>query len=133
MKTTFIKNFEGTSKRPTTIDDLRRCVQEEHESTELLNSSTDMSSDVALFMFEENCKFEPLVQKINQARKNIKTVSDLMEIASRYSEADKTKDVSNKKSTKRRMVAAKAAVAATTAVVTIVMTVATISRKVMGT
>jgi hypothetical protein len=46
-------------------------------------------------VFEENCKFEPLIQKINQARKNIKTVSDVMEIASRYSEANKTKDVSN--------------------------------------
>ena len=33
LKKTFIKNFEGTCKRPTTVEDLKRYVQREGEST----------------------------------------------------------------------------------------------------
>jgi hypothetical protein len=33
MRTAFIENFEGTCKRPATIEDLRRCMQKDREST----------------------------------------------------------------------------------------------------
>ena len=33
MRDAFIKNFEGTCSRPTTIEDLERCVQGPREST----------------------------------------------------------------------------------------------------
>ena len=32
LKDQFIKNFQGTCKRPTTITDLENCVQKERES-----------------------------------------------------------------------------------------------------
>lgn len=33
MRNVFIKNFEGTYKRPSTMQDIKRCVQREKEST----------------------------------------------------------------------------------------------------
>ena len=72
MRRTFIKNFEGTCSRPANIEDLRRCVQKDGESThkwlgrwsDLWNSSSGISADAAILIFRESCRFEPLVQKL---------------------------------------------------------------------
>jgi len=76
MKVTFIKNFEGTCTRPATVEELRRCVQKEGESTrrwlqqwaDIWNSSLAINFDETIPIFWENCKFEPLVQKLMRSK-----------------------------------------------------------------
>jgi hypothetical protein len=55
MRRVFIRNFEGTYKRPATDKDIEDCVQRKNESTrkylarwaELVNSSVDVPEEVA--------------------------------------------------------------------------------------
>ena len=103
MTRAFVKNFEGTCNRPASIEDLQRCVQKEGESTrkylgrcsDLWNSSSGISVDTAILIFRENCKFDPLVQKLKRMKTPVASISQLMEVAGRYAGSDPTKDDSD--------------------------------------
>ena len=101
MQDAFVKNFEGTCSRATTIEDLERCIQGPRESTrrwvnrwqDLWNASSGISPDTAIHIFKSNCRYEPLVAKLRRHGRTIITIPDLMMVAKRY--ADDTKDNSD--------------------------------------
>ena len=100
MKKTFIKNFEGTCKRPTTVEDLKRCVQREGESTrkwynriaDLINSSENVSVDMMHSHLADNTNFADLRGKLKCTKKDGMSMSELMAIIHKYAESDPTKD-----------------------------------------
>jgi hypothetical protein len=57
------------------------------------NSSNDISIDAALFIFKENYKYEPLVEKLSQVKQLITSISELMDIAGRFAKSDKRKAI----------------------------------------
>ena len=100
LKERFIKNFQGTCKRPTTIVDLERCVQREDESAhhwarrvaEVMHSSDSITAAQAVLVLERTCKFQPLVQKLGRLKQKVQDMGDLMDVLTRYAESDNTKD-----------------------------------------
>ena len=53
-------------------------------------------------IFRENCRFDPLVQKLQRTKTPVTTISQLMEIAGRYAGSDPTKDDSDHESDPKR-------------------------------
>src|SRR5664279_6054730 len=103
LKELFIKKFQGTCKRPSTIADLERCVQKEGDSfhhwarrvSEIINSSDTIIVDSAALVLERNCKFDILVHKIGRCKRSLKSLIELIDIVTRYADSDKTKDTSD--------------------------------------
>ena len=100
LKRLFITNFEGTCKRPATVEDLKRCVQKEGESTrkwyrrvaDLINSAEHLSVDTVHSHLEDNTTFESLKQKLWRSHKGDMTMGQLLAIVHKYAESDVTKD-----------------------------------------
>ena len=100
LKRLFITNFEGTCKRPVTVEDLKRCVQKEGESTrkwyrrvaDLINSAEHLSVDTVHSHLEDNTTFESLKQKLRRSHKGDMTMGQLLAIVHKYAESDATKD-----------------------------------------
>ena len=86
MKKVFIKNFEGTCKRPATVEDIKRCLQKEGESTrrwsrrvtDLINSAENLHVGTVLSILEDNTRFETLKQKLKRSHKDISSMSCLL-------------------------------------------------------
>src|ERR1043165_51698 len=101
LKEKFIKNFQVTCKRATTIVDLEQCVQKEGESTlswacrasDIMHSSDTITAQTTVIVLERNCKFEPLVHKLGRLKRTVKDMGELMNAVIKYAESDKTKDV----------------------------------------
>ena len=110
LKGLFIKNFEGTCKRATTIEDLEHCMHKEGESShrymnwvsDIINTSDSITHDSAIGVLKKNCRFETLMENLRRSQKNIKSLIDLMEICNTYAESDKTKDASDNESEKQK-------------------------------
>src|SRR3954468_5975592 len=100
LKEKFIKNFQGTCKRATTIVDLEHCVQKEGESTlswarrasDIIHSSDTITAQTAVIVLERNCKFEPFVHKLGRLKRTVKDMGELMNAVIKYAESEKTKD-----------------------------------------
>jgi len=100
LKEKFIKNFQGTCKRPTTIIDLEHCVQKEGESahhwacriTEIIHSSDSITTHTTVLVLEKTCKFEPLTHKLGRIKRMVRDMGELMDAVTKYVESDKTKD-----------------------------------------
>ena len=101
LKEKFIKNFQGTCKRATTIVDLEHYVQKEGEPTlswawrasGIIHSSDTITAQPAVIVLERNCMFEPLVHKLGRLKRTVKDMGELMNAVIKYVESDKTKDV----------------------------------------
>jgi hypothetical protein len=101
MRRVFVKNFEGTYRRPATDKDIENCVQRPREMTrkyltrwaKLVNSATDVSEETACQEFICNCRYNVLQDKLK--RKKPKRVADLVAIATIYAKSDCTKDESD--------------------------------------
>ena len=100
LKQRFIKNFEGTCKRPKTIVDLQHCIQHDNESAhhwvgrvaEIIHSSDNITAAQAVLILEKNCHFDPLVQKLGRLKRSVKDMGELMNALTKYAECDSTKD-----------------------------------------
>jgi hypothetical protein len=100
LKDRFIKNFQGTCKRPKTIIDLQHCIQRDNESAhhwvdrvaESIHSSDNITVAQAVLILEKNCHFDPLVQKLGRLKRSIKDMGELMNAPTKYAESDSTKD-----------------------------------------
>src|SRR3954463_13425552 len=74
LKEKFIKNFQGTCKRPSIIVDLEHCVQREGESAhhwarrvaEIIHSSDNITSQTVVPVLEKSCRFKPLIHKLGR-------------------------------------------------------------------
>src|SRR3954470_25029711 len=96
MRDSFVRHFEGSYTRSTTIEDLERCVQGPRESTrswvqqwqELWYNAVGIHPDTAIHCFKTSCRYEPLVAKLKRAYRTLENIPDLLEIAKRYVEED---------------------------------------------
>jgi hypothetical protein len=100
LRERFIKNFQGTCKRPKTIIDLQHCVQRQGESAhhwvgrvaEIIHSSDNISAPQAVLVLEKACHYEPLTQKLGRLKRSVKDMGELMNALTKYAESDPTKD-----------------------------------------
>jgi hypothetical protein len=101
MRRVFVRNFEGTYKRPATDKDIEDCVQRKNESTrkylarwaKLVNSLVDVPEEVVCREFIRNCRYRELQDELNQS--NPRGVSNLVTIASCYAKSDCIRDDSD--------------------------------------
>ncbi|KAI5003407.1 hypothetical protein ZWY2020_030567 [Hordeum vulgare] len=83
-----------------TIVDLQHCVQRPDESahhwsrrvTEVIHLSDGITAAQAVLILEQNCHYEPLVQKLGRLKQKVQDMGELMDTLTRYAEADDTKD-----------------------------------------
>src|SRR3954466_14961844 len=95
LKEKFIKNFQGTCRRATTIIDLEHCVQKEGEPAhhwarrvaEIIHSSDSITAQTTVLVLEKNCKFEPLVHKLGRIKRMVKDMGELMDAVTKYVES----------------------------------------------
>ncbi|KAI4993484.1 hypothetical protein ZWY2020_007797 [Hordeum vulgare] len=82
-----------------TIVDLQHCVQRPDESAhhwtrrvaEIIHSSDGITVAQAVLILEQNCHYEPLVQKLGLLKRKIQDMGELMDTLTRCAEADDTK------------------------------------------
>src|SRR3954469_501230 len=94
LKGKFIKNFQGTCKKATTIIDLEHCVQKEGESnlswarreSDIMHSSDSITAQSAVIILERNCRFEPLVHKLGRLKRTVKDMGERMNAVIKYAE-----------------------------------------------
>src|SRR4051812_19181230 len=96
LKEKYIKNFQGTCRRATTIVGFEHCIQKEGESTlssarrasEIIHSSDTITAQTTMIVLERNCKFEPLVHKLGRLKRTVKDMEELMNVVIKYAESD---------------------------------------------
>lgn len=82
------------------IVDLQHCVQRPDESAhhwtwrvaEISHSSDGITAAQAVLILEQNCHYEPLVQKLGRLKRKVQDMGELMDTLTRYAKADNTKD-----------------------------------------
>ena len=110
LKKHFITNFDRTCKRPTTVENLKRCVQKEGKSTikwyrrvaDLIHSVEHLSVDAVHSHLEDNTTSESLRQKLRCSHKGDMTMGQLLAIIYKYTELDPTKDNSDKEDDEKK-------------------------------
>src|SRR4051812_28755817 len=110
MHDTFVRHFEGSYTRATTIEDLERCVQGPHESTrnwvqrwqELWYNAVGIHPATAIHCFKTSCRYEPLVAKLKRHSRTLDNIPDLLEIAKRYAEEDPNQETDDESRGQRR-------------------------------
>ncbi len=110
MRDAFVRHFEGSYTRATTIEDLERCVQGPRESTrnwvqrwqELWYNAVGIHPDTAIHCFKTSCRYEPLVAKLKRHSRTLDNIPDLLEIAKRYAEEDPNQETDDESGGQRR-------------------------------
>jgi hypothetical protein len=103
MRRIFIRNFEGTYRRPAIDKDIADCVQRKNESTrkylahweELINLAVEVSEEFACREFICNCRYRELQEELQ--RQDPKLVMDLVTRATKYAKSNPTRDASDDK------------------------------------
>jgi hypothetical protein len=98
----FISNFKSTYKWPTSIEEVKACIQQHNETLRsyiqrwsiIKNSTVDVSDERAIDAFTLGLRPEDLVKEMGRIKPA--TVSDLMDIANRFADVE---DACNKKRT----------------------------------
>src|SRR3954465_14834465 len=98
MKEAFTKNFEGTYKRPCTVGDLQRCVQEKDESSraylshwlDMKNSCAGVHTQTALAAFIDGLERGTLLRlKLIHLQDNHQLdLNQMIQLASEFAAAD---------------------------------------------
>jgi hypothetical protein len=99
----FTSNFKSTYKQPTSIEDVKSCIQNRNESLRsyiqrwiiIKNSPVDVSDERAIDAFMLGLRRGHLFEEMGRIKKN--TISDLMDIANRFADG---KDACNNKRTR---------------------------------
>src|SRR3954467_8912215 len=110
MRGAFVRPFEGSYTRATTIEHLERCVQGPLESThiwvqrwqDLWYNAVGIHPDTAIHCFKNSCRYEPLVAKLKQHSRTLDNIPDLLEIAKRYTEEDPNQETDDESGGQRR-------------------------------
>src|ERR1044071_9295263 len=95
LKRVFVKNFEGTYKRPGGLTELQLCVQGNTETTwdyiqrwiTLHNSVEGVSEFQAIHAFKQGVKYKELSLKLARLP-HITSLGKLMEIANKYANGE---------------------------------------------
>src|SRR3954468_7111970 len=98
MQEAFTKNFEGTYKRPCTIRDLQRCVQEKDETSraylshwlDMKNSCAGVHAQTAMAAFIDGLERGTLLQhKLKRLQDNHQLdLNQMIQLASEFAAAD---------------------------------------------
>jgi hypothetical protein len=99
----FTSNFKSTYKRPTSIEEVKACVQQHNETLRsyiqrwsiIKNSAVEVSDERAIDAFMLGLRQGDLVEEMGRIKP--KTVSDLMDIANRFADGE---DACNNKRTR---------------------------------
>jgi hypothetical protein len=99
----FTSNFKSTYKRPTSIEEVRACVQQRGEtlrtyiqrSSLIKNLAVEVSDERAIDAFIIGLRRGDLVEEMGKIKP--KTVSDLMDVANRFADGE---DACNNKCTR---------------------------------
>src|SRR3954469_6147267 len=110
MRDAFVRHFEGSYTRATTIEDLERCVQGPRESTrswvqqwqDLWYNVIGIHPHTAIHCFKTSCRYEPLVAKLKRAYRTLDNIPDLLEIAKWYAEEDPNQETDDESGGHRR-------------------------------
>src|SRR3954467_5093781 len=90
----FIRNFKGTSKRPTSIEELRACTQRTGESirsyilrwSNIKNSAVHISEERTIYAFKDGVKRKDFKEELGRVKSN--TLDHLMDIANRWADGE---------------------------------------------
>jgi hypothetical protein len=99
----FTSNFKSTYKRPTSIEEVKACIQQRNETLRsyiqrwsiIKNSTVDVSDKRAIDAFTLGLRRGDLVEEMGRIKP--RTVSDLMDIANRFANGE---DACNNKRTR---------------------------------
>jgi hypothetical protein len=94
LESQFARNFRSTYERPTSLEEIKSCVQQKEETLHsyiqrwsvIKNLAEDVSHERAIDAFSSGLHCTDLVEEIGRARP--KTVSELMEIANRFADGE---------------------------------------------
>jgi hypothetical protein len=90
LESQFARNFRSTYKRPTSLEEVKSCIQKRDETLRsyiqrwsvIKNSAEDVSDERAIDAFSSGLRRSDLVEEIGRTRP--RTVSELMEVANRF-------------------------------------------------
>jgi hypothetical protein len=94
LESQFARNFRPTYKRPTSLEEIKSCMQKKDETLRsyiqrwsvIKNSAEDVSDERAIDAFSASLRCSDLVEEIG--RTNPRTVSELMEVANRFADGE---------------------------------------------
>jgi hypothetical protein len=94
LESQFARNFRSTYKRPTSLEEVKLCVQQKGETlcsyiqrwSVIKNSAEDVSDKRTIDAFSSNLCCTDLVEEIGRARP--RTASELMETANRFADGE---------------------------------------------
>jgi hypothetical protein len=96
----FTSNFKSTYKRPTSMEEVKACIQQRNETLRsyiqrwsiIKNSAVDISDERAIDVFTLGLRRGDLVEEMERIKQRI--VSELMDVANRFADG---KDACNYK------------------------------------
>jgi hypothetical protein len=94
LESQFARNFCSTYKRPTSLEEVKACVQQKGETLRsyiqcwsvIKNSAEDVSDERAIDAFSSGLRRTDLVEEMGRARP--KTVSELMKTVNRFADGE---------------------------------------------
>jgi hypothetical protein len=94
LENQFARNFHSTYKCPASLEEIKSCMQKKGEtlcsyiqrSSVIKNSAEDVSDERAIDAFSSGLRRSDLVEEIGRTRP--RTVSELMEVASRFADGE---------------------------------------------
>jgi hypothetical protein len=94
LESQFARIFRSTYKRPTSLEEIKSCVQRKDETLRsyiqrwsvIKNSTEDISDELAIDAFSAGLRCSDLVEEVG--RTNPRTVSELMEVANRFADEE---------------------------------------------
>jgi hypothetical protein len=94
LENQFARNFRSTYKRPTSLEEVKSCVQQKGETLRsyiqrwsvIKNSAEDVSDERAIDAFSSGLRHSDLAEEIGRTRPKI--VSELMEASNRFANGE---------------------------------------------
>jgi hypothetical protein len=94
LESQFARNFRSTYKRPTSLEEIKSCVQRKNETLRsyiqcwsiIKNSTEDVSDERAIDAFSADLCRSDLVEEVGRTKP--RTVSELMDIANRFADGE---------------------------------------------
>jgi hypothetical protein len=96
LENQFARNFRSTYKRPTSLEEIKSCVQRKGETLRsyiqhwsvIKNSAEDVSDERAIDAFSAGLRRLDLVEEVGRTKP--RTVLELMEVANRFADGEDT-------------------------------------------
>jgi hypothetical protein len=108
LESQFTRNFRSTDKRPTSLEEIKSCVQRKDETLRsyiqqwsvIKNSTEDVSDERAIDAFSAGLRRSDLVEEVGRTKP--RAVSELMQVANRFADGEDTYNNKTRTFTKSR-------------------------------